>query len=471
MPLPAVVSRAAHVAKWRPRLQRLTHRGLLWLVLAYFVALAAAFAVLVPPFESPDETGHLAYLDFVAARGQLPNQYSPERAVAGEGHQFPLYYVLLALPVRLALADNSVDLRPTPNPASHGATARPGVFPKFVHPDDGLFVSSSDRVAFYGLRACSIACGALTVWLTYLLAAQLGANRSTQLRAAFCVASLPQFAFISASVNNDNLAITLTTLATLLLTRLRAMPAPRRRDWLAFGAALGCALLTKKTALFMLPATLGVCASLALRRGPARRRSVLGATLALLLVAGLAGWVFARNWWLYGDPLGSRMEARTLPELVDHKPLWSNYWPSTFAPRLAESFVGVFGWMDLRLPELAYVVYLALSLASLVGLVVAAPQMRDRWPSAVAAALIASCGAGVVWYNLSYTQYQGRFMFPVLGPIAVLLALGAQALTARVPGQLPRRAMAGVALLALVSIDVVSLLVVRQCYADPRHYR
>jgi uncharacterized membrane protein len=38
------------------------------------------------------------------------------------------------------------------------------------------------------------------------------------------------------------------------------------------------------------------------------------------------------------------------------------------------------------------------------------------------------CFAGVVYYNTMYNQAQGRFMFPVLPLIAVLVALGLQTL-------------------------------------------
>jgi 4-amino-4-deoxy-L-arabinose transferase-like glycosyltransferase len=307
--------------------------------------------------------------------------------------------------------------------------------------------------------------------LVYLLAAEFGLHACSRLIAAFFVASLPQFAFISASVNNDNLAITLTTLATLLLVRLLRAPASSRRSFLALAVVIGCALLTKKTTLFMLPTTLAVFGAVALRQRGERWRAAANVALALLAVVAVAGWAFARNQWLYGDALGNRMEARTLPGLVDHKALWSSYWHATFAPRLAQSFVGVFGWMDVRLPSIAYAVYAALGAIALVGVVATARRPRQRSLIGVAAALIVSCGTGVVWYNLSYTQYQGRFMFPVLGPIAVLTATAAKSFAARAHEQALRRALAGVLVVALVSIDLVSLIVIYRFYNAPRHYQ
>src|SRR4029079_14471215 len=127
----------------------------------------------------------------------------------------------------------------------------------------------------------------------------------------------------------------------------------------------------------------------------------------------------------------------------------------------------VFGWMDVRLPSVAYGCYAALGAASLVGLTAVARRPGGGSRFAVAAALIVSCGTGVVWYNLSYTQCQGRFMFPVLGPIAVLTATAAKSFAARAHEQELRRALAGVLVVALVSIDLVSLVVIYRFYNAP----
>ena len=443
---------------------------LLAAVLAYYAMFAAAFALLTPPLEAPDETGHLAYVNFVARYAVLPNQTVPERAVVGEGHQFPLYYLLPAIATRLMLADDTVDLRPIPNPASHGASARPGAFPKFVHVPDTMFLTRSDRLAFYALRLYSVMCGAVTVWLTWLIAGRIVLDRRSRLLAAFLVASLPQFLFISGAVNNDNLAIALSAATILALLTARATPSPR--NFALLGAALGLALLTKKTSLFLAP---GV-AMLLLQRLPAARRNVrelLALALTPAIALAISGWVLLRNQRLYGDPLGTQMERLTLSELVDRKGLWSVYWVDTFAPWMARSFVGVFGWMNVVLPAGVYALYAAVAAVGVAGAV-----SMLRWRAlpartsliALIAVLLASCVVGVVWYNLTYTQYQGRFLFPVLPLIAALLAHGLGRALARIRSERLAGALVAGLVFAIVAADVASLLVSYAFYSRPGQY-
>ncbi|HEX2513611.1 MAG TPA: hypothetical protein VH257_02835, partial [Chloroflexota bacterium] len=50
-------------------------------ILVYAAVLATLFALLVPPYEAPDEPSHLAYINFMATRAGLPNQYDPQRSL------------------------------------------------------------------------------------------------------------------------------------------------------------------------------------------------------------------------------------------------------------------------------------------------------------------------------------------------------------------------------------------------------
>jgi hypothetical protein len=95
-----------------------------WAAAAIGVVFAAVFTVLLPPLEAPDEPAHLAYANFIAARGELPNQYDPERAVYGQGHQAPLYYVVASVLVRAVTDDGQVTVEKAPNAAHqwHGGS-------------------------------------------------------------------------------------------------------------------------------------------------------------------------------------------------------------------------------------------------------------------------------------------------------------------------------------------------------------
>jgi 4-amino-4-deoxy-L-arabinose transferase-like glycosyltransferase len=436
-------------------------------IVAGYVVLAFAFVWLVPPFEAPDETGHLFYIDFVARHLALPNQYDSARSVEGEGHQFPLYYVLMAPLVRESLGDDSVDLRPRVNRDASGSPPT-GARPKFIHVGPDIFVASDDEAMFYALRVLSVALGAATVVTAWFVAGELVASRDQRILATALVATLPQFLFISASINNDNLANLLIALATLFMLHFSRSPAAGNASLL--GLTLGLALCAKKSALFLVPA-FAIVAGWLLVREAGRRREVLGATaLAAAIALGLSGWVFVHQRVVYGDFLGSAMERRTLPALVDRKGLIDPYWVHPFAPWMGKSFVAVFGWMDVQLPRVAYAAYLTLGVAAVVGLLAGYPTWRSNRRIWIGFLLIVACASGVVVYNLTYTQYQGRFLFPVLPVIAALASRGLAGALRHTPIQRSTRPVALMLVLMLIAVDVVSLVVVYTFYSPRSAY-
>ncbi|HKY33144.1 MAG TPA: hypothetical protein VJV23_11455, partial [Candidatus Polarisedimenticolia bacterium] len=69
--------------------------------------------------------------------------------------------------------------------------------------------------------------------------------------------------------------------------------------------------------------------------------------------------------------------------------------------------------------------------------------------------------AQVVIYNLTFTQAQGRFLFPALGSIVLLMTTGLLELARRagLPEPGPRAAALGIALMAIANMAVLELLV------------
>ena len=80
-------------------------------VLLAFVVLAALHAVTVPPFLPADERSHTAYA-LLVAQGRLPTLTTPAPLLRSPGvgpriytaNHPPLYYALVAAPLRLGLA-------------------------------------------------------------------------------------------------------------------------------------------------------------------------------------------------------------------------------------------------------------------------------------------------------------------------------------------------------------------------------
>jgi hypothetical protein len=117
------------------------------------------------------------------------------------------------------------------------------------------------------------------------------------------------------------------------------------------------------------------------------------------------------------------------------------------------SFWAQFGWMAIVAPDRLYWIWGALSTLAVVGLVIDRERLREP----VYQLLLATLGAAVVayvGYNLAFEQFQGRYLFTALVPIATLLVAGWAAL-------LPARARASSVLLlvaAMIALNAYTLL-------------
>ena len=392
-------------------------------VLLGYLALASGYALGTPRWNNPDEPAHFNSVAQLARSGQLPvlqagdwdAQRLGERLASGrfttpesidqiryEGHQPPLYYALLAPLFRLT---------------------------------EGL--GSNARVV--ALRGFSIGLGALCVIVVYAAGRTLVPRRpEVGLLAAGLVAFIPMFTAMSAAINNDALAVLVAS--TSLLVVLRGLTYGFGTGGaLLVGLLGGALLLTKLTVYPFVPL---IYLGLALEAGgPTRPRRLPRVAwyvgLALLVTALVAGWWFFRNLTVYGpgDPFGLRRHDL----VVVGQPRWPGPGENLesirfFGLSIFRSFWAQFGWMAVVLDARFYGLYLLLGLLGLVGLRrFWRSELLDWAPSAALGLklLLAALGlvvAEVVLYNLSFIQAQGRYLFPALLPIGLLLALGWSAL-------------------------------------------
>lgn len=394
-------------------------------LLVAFLTLHILYNLTVPLGEGPDEPGHLAYVLFLATERRLPVQRPAPYAsdVPGEGHQPPLAY-LLAVPAVAWLPPEQRQIRLTANPRFLWAGGdEPSAFMRGSWerwPWEGL------ALAWHLARGISGLWGATTLLCTWLAARRLAPDNPTlAILAAALVAFNPQALFISALVSNDALLMALG--AAILCWCLDRPPSAALTGW-AVGAGMlfGLALLTKQSALPLGPLLLwgGWRAA---RGQPARFAAVT--FIWSMTAAGIAGWWFGRNAWLYGDPFGL---ALFRAEFAGQPFTWSDprAWSSALA-HLFTSFWARFGWMSLHPPGWTLGIYGVIVLLALVG-----------WPRIIARAaavgfasaegwigpLIALVMAGVWTLTFALTAglvaWQGRMLFPALAAIGLLLATG-----------------------------------------------
>jgi hypothetical protein len=213
---------------------------------------------------------------------------------------------------------------------------------------------------------------------------------------------------------------------------------------------VGTALLTKTTAYVVA----GIAAGAVVIRWRREAKTLGWAVeqLALVYVPALllsAPW-FIRNGMTYGwdDPLGlARHEAIVQAQPRSSEWLTRYGWGglvSRLARTTFQSFWGQFGWMAVPLPARIYRILLLCSILLAVGFVVwGIRQFRSRSPNlpaqqaanslVTARCVLLALSAGLtfsafIWYNLTFVQHQGRYLFPALIPLATAAALGLETL-------------------------------------------
>ncbi len=434
----------------------------LGLLLFVFVALASFYNVANPIFEAPDELWHFQFVRLLAAGDGLPVlQEDPEQNVAGqEGGQPPLYHLLAALAIS-SIDTGDFKSVSVPSPYLQHIGPGPNVV---VHSAREDFPYRGTTLAVHVDRLLSTIIGAGTVLLTYLLAIEaLNGKKRLSLGAAAVVAFIPEFLFLSASINNDNLIIMESALALYLSVRaLNRGLGPF--GVLALGLTLAAAPLTKVSGVALAPLAFSAFGLRAWReRSFAPLRPIL---LLAPMAAAAAGWWFFRNWSLYGDPLGLKMfiaaAGGDTPVLTLDR-LWAEahgIWVSTWA---------LFGWSSIEASPPFYVLYAAICLIGGLGLIRLA-RNGERGEGVVSRSL----GVVLVLWTLTFmalvAQYmrmisgmQGRLFFPALPAIAVLLIAG---MGEMMPRGLERRWTAALAAVLFVPALLAPILYIMPAYSQ-----
>jgi 4-amino-4-deoxy-L-arabinose transferase-like glycosyltransferase len=458
---------------WPALRQRVAPIGL---IVAAFILLAGLYSVVVPLFEASDELSHYPVVKHLAdGKGLIVQQPGVETAWKQEGSQPPLYYALAAGLTSWIDTDDLPDMLWYNLRANIGNPLAAGNKNMIFHTEAEAFPWQRTALAVHLARFLSILLQSGTIYFTYRLSLEVSPGRSdVAALAALLIALNPMFLFIAGSVNNDNLVVPLATLALWLLARILRRGWPGRGEIVALGAVLGCAGLAKLSGLTLLPLAGLTLAAVAFRRYRLRAafwRQVLLWGLALGgLVVLIAGWWYVRNWQLYGDPTGLNAMLAVAGRRSG---------PFGWRELLAEfegfrmSFWGVFGGFTIVGPRGLYIFYDAVAVLALAGWAIYIARERSslRWPGWALIALLLAwvflvLVALIRWTSQTYAS-QGRLLFPAIGAIEVLAAIGLSGWSGLLPGRAARAWSAVlIGALAVVAV-VVPFALIRPAYAAP----
>ena len=423
-------------------------------VLSLLVNLVWVFAI--QPFLAPDEPEHLATVREVQRRHILPEIHfdfttNPRGTPVPPFDDQPLFDAIQEV---LGTGDrHQISFESAQAPVYY-VTAALVSWP----------VSDNVLLQLYVCRIVSAIFGMLTVLFTWATIRQISPN-SPQL-ALFCATTvlfLPQFTFNSAYVTND---VALSAVgAAALYVWFKGLRDPAFDRYLIFAGALtGFAVLTKLTALVMLP-PLALIAIL--RSKSVRHFFVLaaGAAAAFLLVTG---WWFVRNVVVYGEWTGFANAIRyhqSRKSFVVLDPTNMNAL-GQFLKTTFDSSIGVFGWMDVFLDsaiyQIALVIWAFLGLLSLYWLFRRIREGSDRRSVLRSTSVLFLLGGGILFGYFTYSvqigyQAQGLYLFLLLIPCALLINYGHQRLVDR---RSWRKLWYGLPTLLLLALNIYSLVVV-----------
>jgi 4-amino-4-deoxy-L-arabinose transferase-like glycosyltransferase len=421
-------------------------------IVAGFVVLALAYSFALPVWEAPDEVNHFEYVRHLVTTRSLPAQRA---GVMMQAHHPPLYYVLAAI------AASPADINHPAGAFQHNPWLGWGENSDqnaSLHYTAETFPYRGQSLAVHLIRVLSVLLGAGTVALTIAIGLRVFPRQPLIGLLAGAIAALnPQFLFISGAINNDNLLAFAVTGA--IWQTLRAMErAEAWRQWLYLGLWLTVGMLAKTSAVVMVGVASVVAVLSAVGRRDLRMMSRNLAVMGAVVALG-SGWWFLRNLQLYGDLLGWSAFVEVYGATLRQTPLQVQGLPEFFDVQF-RSFWGVFGWMTVRAPAWYYTAIKGLLLLAVVGWVVFVGKggvrelaVRQRRALLLLAGVVVGQElfvlASITRFDAS--MYQGRYLFPAIAPLAVLLATGVWALLQGLPAKGQRGAVLGLAAFLLAA--------------------
>lgn len=433
----------------------------------------ACWALITPPFQAPDEVDHFAYTQSLVERGEAPSR-SPAAALARwssaetlaledesffSDHQVGDTRIPWTARAQALYREHAASTHPSSSDgggnetaATHGAIYYAALAPAY------RLASSSPFSQLTLMRLTSALIGALTAVFAFLLARELAPARPwLGVLAALLVAYQPMYGFISGAVNND-VGVNAGAAALELLLILMLRRGVTWRLGLLTGALLVALPIVKETAFSLYP-VVGL-ALIAILYRHHRRIEVRG--WAALVGAAIAAGALSRGLSHVfrpttasaastgGTPAEAGTAASSVGEALAHPLDYLGYLWQSLLPRLPfmtehfptnahfPAFVifvergwGAFGWYDVFFPYRFYYVILAAMIAvPILGLI----ALRREWSfvrrNALEFALLVLMGLAVIagveaaFYTPGARPFIaefGRYTFPAIAPLAVLV--------------------------------------------------
>jgi 4-amino-4-deoxy-L-arabinose transferase-like glycosyltransferase len=389
------------------------HLIVLFSMLTVLFVNSSMLALRSPLGEAPDEPAHMDYARFVAVNQRLPVQCAApcQSDVPGEGHQPPLTYILAAV-ITYPWIEHGEWVPQSINPTFVWNNGSDGQ--ALIHGTRELWPWQGTILAWRIMRMLSAVLITIAVGVVWLIAQRI-TTPDIALAAVALLVITPQTAIVGSTMSNDALLMLFSSVAIYQSITVR-----RRRDMVWLGLWLGLAIITKLSAVVLLPLILW--SSWQALRGHARWQ---GFIMTCTVVAVSSGWWFWRNYGLYGDVLGYQLFQQTYATgAIDLLAITT--WQQ-LVQQLIRSTWGVFGWMSQSMPDWWYVIGATLTIISVVG--IGLRLSRTPRPQAIWSLFGVLIIGALVWLislgmTVGAVAWQSRLVIMIWPLASIILAAG-----------------------------------------------
>ncbi len=426
---------------------------LLPLILSGYALLALAYALRTPAWQAPDEPAHFNYIAAITSVGCCPilssgdwdgallNQLTSERFLGAtpteltslryENHQPPLYYVLASPLFRLSEGSLTA-LRLGSALLGMGVVINTHRCARLLAPKRPIFAHLAALFCAFlpqQLHILSSVNNDALAWLLisetiYLCLALLyGSSLQRECRVVASLILLAGLALIGVSGETLLSGLLLLGIGTWLW-RL-SITQEQLAYWL-LGSLIGVIFITKLTAYLMLPVALAThfsCGS-PHRRNP---RSLFHLLLPATLI-GATWWL--RNIQVYGWPdiFALQIHERVVVgQMRSADQLAQQGWLRFLIEATRTTFIsfwGQFGWMSTPLSGWRFFFIVVQGAVCLLGALAAIRHKAKDLALRPLVGLSALTIAMFILYNLAFVQWQGRYLYPALIPVALAWSWG-----------------------------------------------
>jgi hypothetical protein len=350
------------------------------------------FTFCVPANSAPDEKAHLNYIKYISENKTLPVQPYVFDLNRGdyEYYQPPLYYLTMSLFYNLSSVLNF-----------------------------------TEDVKLFQIRSISIIMWLVTAIIAWLVVIKSALNSNfAEIFVVGLVSLLPSYIYISSMVNNDNLVTCLASF--LFLIAIQSKENLGWREVILLSTFVSLLFLTKYTGVMLIVFVI-IFWSMKLVSNTIKIKNIISIIFAFVIMSFLLMPFLLRNQELYKSLIPLSVGA--------HFPNWDSIPYGIY--RALKNFLNTFWGVAGRTNEIKFIP--AMVIGNLFALVAVFGMARGifykdsyfrkiismrKYFSIASLATLVIGFIVLIFYGVKYGHAQGRFLFPLIIPIGIWMAVG-----------------------------------------------